>query len=65
MDCLEIVRGNAVASAVPEVKVTHPQAKVTHEAAIGSVDEKQIEALMARGLEPEAAVDRIILGMLG
>lgn len=64
VDCMEIVRGEAQASAVPEVKVTHPQAKVTHEAAIGSVDEKQIEALMARGLDPEAAVDRIILGML-
>ena len=65
VDCLEIVRGKATASAVPEVRVTHPQAKVTHEAAIGSVDERQIEALMARGLDPEAAVDRIILGMLG
>jgi len=47
------------------VRVTHPQAKVTHEAAIGSVDQKQLEALMARGLSPEDAVDRIILGMLG
>jgi len=65
VDCLEIVRGNAKASAVPEVRVTHPQAKVTHEAAIGSVDQKQLEALMARGLSPEDAVDRIILGMLG
>ena len=65
VDCLEIVRGNATASAVPEVKVTHPQAKVTHEAAIGAVDERQLEALMARGLAPEDAVDRIILGMLG
>lgn len=65
VDCLEIVRGNAQASAVPEVRVSHPQAKVTHEAAIGSVDERQIEALMARGLDPEAAVERIILGMLG
>lgn len=65
VDCLEIVRGNARASAVPEVQVGHPQAKVTHEAAIGSVDERQIEALMARGLDPDAAVERIILGMLG
>jgi len=64
VDCMEIVRGNARASAVPEVGVTHPEAKVTHEAAIGSVDERQIEALMARGLDPEAAVDRIILGLL-
>ena len=65
VDCLEIVRGNARASAVPEVRVTHPQAKVTHEAAIGSVDQRQLETLMARGLSPDEAVDRIILGMLG
>lgn len=65
VDCLEIVRGNAQASAVPEVKVSHPEAKVTHEAAIGAVDQRQLEALMARGLDPEAAVDRIILGLLG
>jgi len=65
VDCLEIVRGNATASAVPEVRVTHPLAKVTHEAAIGSVDQQQFETLMARGLSPEDAVDRIILGMLG
>lgn len=65
VDCLEIVRGNATASAVPEVRVSHPQAKVTHEAAIGSVDQQQLETLMARGLAPEEAVDRIILGLLG
>lgn len=65
VDCMEIVRGNARASAVPEVEVTHPEAKVTHEAAIGSVDRRQLESLMARGLAPDDAVDRIILGMLG
>lgn len=52
------------ASAVPEVKVTHPQAKITHEAAIGSVDSRQLETLMARGLDPEQAVDLIIRGLL-
>ena len=65
VDCMEIVRGDARASAVPEVEVSHPQAKVTHEAAIGAVDQRQLEALMARGLDPEQAVDRIILGLLG
>jgi Fe-S cluster assembly scaffold protein SufB len=64
VDCLEIVRGRAKASAIPEVRITHPEAKVTHEAAIGSVDERQLETLMARGLAPEQAVDLIILGML-
>jgi Fe-S cluster assembly scaffold protein SufB len=65
VDCMEIVRGDARAAAVPEVEVSHPQAKVTHEAAIGAVDQRQLEALMARGLDPEQAVDRIILGLLG
>lgn len=64
VDCLEVVRGHARAAAKPEVRVTHPEAKVTHEAAIGSVDARQLETLMARGLTPEEAVDRIVLGML-
>jgi hypothetical protein len=64
VDCMEIVRDRAEASAVPEVRVRHPQAKVTHEAAIGSVDSKQLETLMARGLSPEDAVDMIVRGML-
>ena len=64
VDCLEIVRGQGVVSAIPEVQVSHPQAKVTHEAAIGGVDPKQLETLLARGLDPDEAVDRIILGML-
>ncbi|QJD30536.1 SufB/SufD family protein [Methylococcus geothermalis] len=64
VDCLEIVKGRGVVSAIPEVRVSHPQAKVTHEAAIGSVDPKQFETLLARGLDPDEAVDRIILGIL-
>ncbi len=64
VDCLEVVRDRAEASAIPEVRVRHPQAKVTHEAAIGSVDKHQLETLMARGLTPEEAVDLIVRGML-
>lgn len=64
MDCMEIVRGNAEASAEPIVKVSHPLAKITHEAAVGTVDQKQLETLMARGLNPEQAVDVVITGIL-
>jgi Fe-S cluster assembly scaffold protein SufB len=64
VDCTEIVRDRAVVSAIPEVKVTNPFAKVTHEAAIGSVDARQLETLMARGLAPDAAIDLIIRGLL-
>jgi Fe-S cluster assembly scaffold protein SufB len=65
VDCKEIVQDQAVAEAVPVVSVSHPKAHVTHEAAIGSVDAKQLETLMSRGLTEEEAVDLIIRGLLG
>jgi len=64
MDCTELVRDRALARAEPIVNVQHPLAKVTHEAAIGSVDQKQLETLMAHGLTPDEAVDVIIMGLL-
>jgi Fe-S cluster assembly scaffold protein SufB len=64
VDCTEIIRDRGMVSASPVVKVTHPEAKVTHEAAIGSVDRQQMETLMARGLAPEEAVYRIVGGLL-
>lgn len=64
VDCMEIVKDSAVAKAIPIVNVTHPLAKVTHEAAIGSVDKRQLETLMAHGLTPEEAVDVIVKGIL-
>jgi len=65
IDCTEIVEGEyASASAVPLVKVVHPQAKITHEAAIGSVDKLQMETLMARGLSKDEAIDTIVKGLL-
>jgi len=38
---------------------------VTHEAAIGTVGKKELETVMARGVDEEAAVDIIVRGMLG
>jgi len=64
VDCMEIIKDNAVASAIPIVRVTNPLAKVTHEAAIGSVDKRQLETLMAHGLTPAEAVDIIVKGIL-
>ena len=64
VDCMEVVQGQAHASAIPIVRVFHPEAKVTHEAAIGSVDKHELETLMARGLAPEQAVELIVSGIL-
>jgi len=65
VDCKEIIQDNGIARAVPIVSVEHHKAHVTHEAAIGSVDNKQLETLMSRGLDEDTAVDLIIQGMLG
>jgi Fe-S cluster assembly scaffold protein SufB len=65
VDCMELVNGTeAVARAIPIVSVTDDKAKVTHEAAIGSIDRKQVETLMARGLDEDEAVDVIVRGIL-
>ncbi|MGM0601968.1 MAG: SufB/SufD family protein [Bacillota bacterium] len=64
VDCTEIIKDEAVARAVPVVEVRHPEAKVTHEAAIGSVDSTQLQTLMARGLDEEEASEIIIQGLL-
>ena len=64
VDCKEIVQDNGIAIAIPIVEVHNPKAHITHEAAIGSVDSKQLETLMSRGLSEDDAVELIINGML-
>jgi len=64
VDCIEIVQGKAKAKALPLVEVKNDRARVTHEAAIGSIDKKQLETVMARGLSKEEAIDVVVKGML-
>jgi len=64
MDCTEIVRDQATAANNPIVRVTNSKAQVTHEAAIGTVNRKEMETLMARGLDEADAVDLIIRAMI-
>lgn len=65
VDCIEILNGRkAIGKAIPLVCVRDERAKVTHEAAIGSVDKKQLETLMARGLDQQEAIDVIVKGIL-
>lgn len=64
VDCHEIIQGKGSAKAIPIVEVADPKAHVTHEAAIGSVDNKQLETLMSRGLNEDQAIELIIEGLL-
>jgi len=58
------VRDQAHAHNEPRVVVCNDQAQVTHEAAIGTVNRKELETLLARGLDENEAVDLIIRGMI-
>jgi hypothetical protein len=64
VDCTEIIQDDGIVSAVPIVEVNNPKAHITHEASLGSVDSKQLQTLMARGLNEEDATDLIIQGLL-
>ncbi|ADG13769.1 SufBD protein [Methanocaldococcus infernus ME] len=65
IDCAEVIKGNAEVESIPIVLVRDETARITHEAAIGSVDRKQLETLMAKGLDEEEATEIIIKGMIG
>jgi len=65
VDCQEIVIGEkSQAKAVPIVEVFHPEARVTHEASVGKINQKELEALMARGLTESEATDLIVGAMM-
>ncbi|MDO8886838.1 SufD family Fe-S cluster assembly protein [Candidatus Oleimmundimicrobium sp.] len=65
VDCKEIIQGfGSTARATPLVRVTDEMARITHEASVGRVNQKELDTLMARGLNEEEAVDMIVKGML-
>lgn len=65
MDCIEIINGKkAVARAIPVIEVKNKTSKITHEAAIGSIDKAGLNTLMSRGLSEEEATKVIINGLL-
>jgi len=64
IDCQEIVVGKSIAQSIPIVVVKNPEARITHEASVGKVNQKQLETLMARGLSESQAIDFIIRGAI-
>ncbi|MEA1925620.1 MAG: SufD family Fe-S cluster assembly protein [Patescibacteria group bacterium] len=64
IDCHEIVSGKSVAKAVPIVEVSNDQARITHEASVGKINQKELETLMTRGLNEEKATELIIEAMM-
>jgi uncharacterized protein len=65
MECNGIMLDDqAVISAVPELKATHPDTELSHEAAVGKIAGEQLNYLMTRGLSEDEARALIIRGFL-
>jgi len=55
---------NAVIHTIPELKGSHPDINLSHEAAVGRISSKELSYLMSRGLTEEEARSLIIRGFL-
>jgi len=65
IECKEIIKGYGVnVGTVPVLFVKDEKAELTHEASIGRVNLKQLETLMAKGLNEDEATEMIIRGLL-
>jgi len=64
VDCIETLLEQATAKAIPLVDVQHRLATVTHEAAVGRVNKKQLETIMAKGLSEDEAIEILVGGLL-
>jgi len=64
VDCREIIVGKSIARSIPMIEVQHPEARITHEASVGKVNQKELETLMTRGLSSKEATDFIISGAI-
>ena len=50
--------------AIPELRGYIPGVTMSHEAAVGKIDQREIEYLMARGIDEDEAVSTIVRGFL-
>ncbi len=64
LECDAIVMGNGTNETVPALRSLHPDAELTHEAAIGKIANDQLMKLMSLGMDYDEAVNHIIRGFL-
>lgn len=64
LECKGLLLKEGLLHAIPELKASVPGVELSHEAAVGKIDQREIEYLMARGLDEEEAVSTIVRGFL-
>jgi len=64
LECKGLILNNGLMHAIPELRGYVPGVEMSHEAAVGKIDQREIEYLMARGLDEDEAVSTIVRGFL-
>lgn len=64
LECKGLILKDGLLHAIPELSGNTPGVEMSHEAAVGKIDKREIEYLMARGLDEEEAISTIVRGFL-
>jgi len=65
LECTSLIMDpGGISDAIPQLRATVPDVDLTHEAAVGRIDEEEIEYLMSRGMSREKATATIVHGFL-
>jgi Fe-S cluster assembly scaffold protein SufB len=64
LECNGLILNDGLMQAIPELIGYVPGVEMSHEAAVGKIDQREIEYLMARGLDEEEAISTIVRGFL-
>jgi len=64
LECKGLILNDGLMKAIPELSGYVPGVEMSHEAAVGKIDRREIEYLMARGVNEDEAVSTIVRGFL-
>ncbi len=64
LECKGLILKDGIIHAIPELEASMAGVELSHEAAVGKVDQEEIEYLMARGLDEDEATATIVRGFL-
>ena len=64
LECKGLIIKDGLMHAIPELQGYVPNVEMSHEAAVGKIDQHEIEYLMARGLDEDEAISTIVRGFL-
>ncbi len=64
LECKGLILKDGLIHAIPELRAYVPGVEMSHEAAVGKIDQREIEYLMARGINEDEAISTIVRGFL-